>query len=74
VLRAAVKWRKVLRTLAKSYDDDQHLRLFMHFMMDMEKAYSPSDEPHYPFVPDQLTRMRRLAGESEGTLLGFAAF
>lgn len=46
---------------------------YFHFMMDMQYAYEPPDEPYYD-VMEQLRRMHGIQVLSEGSLLGFAAF
>jgi len=46
---------------------------YFHFMMDMEYAYTPPDQPYYG-VMEQLRRMHGIQVLSQGRLLGFAAF
>lgn len=46
---------------------------FVHLMMDMELAYNPPTPPRYRFE-EQVRRMRRLAADANGDLVGFTAF
>lgn len=66
--------KSILRSLRRSYRGNQNLKLFVHYMMDMQYAYDPPDRPYYEFNPTQLERMTDLARESKGKLIGFAAF
>jgi len=66
--------RAVLSELKNSYGDNRPKRFYVHYLMDMEKAYDPPDKPHYPFYPEQLRRMQHLANDTSGQLIGFAAF
>ena len=65
--------KDVLAALIRSYDDDQHVRLLVHHMMDMQYAYDPPDAPRYLFA-EQEERMRKLAGDNKHRLVGFTAF
>ena len=66
--------RKIFRSLRDSYGPRQKVELFVHHLLDMELAYKPRKPPRYRFSTDQLWRMRRLAADSDGLVLGFSAF
>jgi predicted TIM-barrel fold metal-dependent hydrolase len=61
--------RDIVNHVVRTYPD---VTLFVHQMMDMEKHYC--DPPAYEFITVQIPRMRRLAIESGGRLLGFVAY
>jgi len=46
----------------------------VHYLMDMEKAYTHPKPPRYAFFPEQLNRMKALQSENAGKVLGFSAF
>jgi Amidohydrolase len=71
VRRLMMAEREILSALITAYGSND-VR-FVHHMMDMEYAYTPSTPARYPF-DEQLKRMRRLADDSGGRLWGFTAF
>lgn len=46
----------------------------VHFMMDMQLAYTYHKPPRYPFHPEQHQKMERLAADNAGRVAGFSAF
>jgi predicted TIM-barrel fold metal-dependent hydrolase len=66
----------IIKELFSGYSDEDNVKLYIHLMMDMEKAYSlkPHRGPYYPFESSQLPRMREIVHRSNGKMLGFVAF
>jgi predicted TIM-barrel fold metal-dependent hydrolase len=60
---------RIFRMLRRAYPTAS---LFVHHMMDMDNYYPGSS--HYPFVTDQLPRIRDLVAASGSHLLAFVAF
>lgn len=72
VSRLLMAEREIFNALREAYKSVNDVTL-VHLMMDMQYAYDPPDPPRYPF-DEQVRRMRRLAEDSGGVLLGFTAF
>jgi predicted TIM-barrel fold metal-dependent hydrolase len=64
----------ILRKLRATYRDVTGRRLFVHFMMDMEHSHREPNDPWYAYPTEQLQRMQKLAVQSNGEVVGFAAF
>lgn len=64
---------KVVQHLEQQYAEEPRLAMYFHFLMDMELAYDPADEPWYPFW-QQLQRLHLQNVRSDGRLVGFGAF
>ena len=60
---------RIFRILRRAYPA---ATLFVHHMMDMDNYYPGSS--HYPFVTDQLSRIRDLVTANASRLLAFVAF
>lgn len=46
----------------------------VHYMMDMQMAYSGHKSPHYPFFPTQVQKMQELRRNHPDQIYGFCAF
>ncbi len=72
----------IAQELIDGYESGNHaadqVGLFVHHMMDMEKAYKkgwiPPRKPYYRYKKDQLPRMEKLVQKHGGRILGFTAF
>ncbi|MGE0359496.1 MAG: hypothetical protein AB7H93_01500 [Vicinamibacterales bacterium] len=73
VRRMLMAERDIAAALADAYDEDQRVERFVHHMMDMEFAYPDAPPPRYLFA-EQERRMRRLADDADGALIGFTAY
>ena len=72
VLRMLMAEREILSALRDAYREVRDVTL-LQLMMDMQLAYDPPKAPRYRF-DEQVRRMRLLASEGDGILLGFTAF
>lgn len=64
----------LLKKLTNSYGKYKTKMRFVHYMMDMEKAYKQPAEVYYPFFPRQLEEMANLKRSHTGKIVGFSAF
>jgi predicted TIM-barrel fold metal-dependent hydrolase len=60
--------------LTDSYGMYKDKMRFVHFMMDMEKAYKQPAKVYYPFFPQQLQNMKKLQLQHPEKIIGFSAF
>lgn len=64
----------LVEKLNDSYGIYKDKMRFVHFMMDMEKAYKQPADVCYPFFPKQLNNMEELQLKYPQKIIGFSAF